>query len=203
MKKSKTLVVFGLILIVISIVIGNYIYLQSDKINKNVVQPKIFEENDDSDNKKDNEGDKSDEIIEGKDDRKEIVIGKKIDLEDFAITIKNLSIGKCLEDKDTLIIDYSWENNSEKSLIPFTSFSIKGYQDNVETDYSMLVEDIDLEKGQKDVKPGGKIENAQTSIGIDSMEAPLEIELTRLLSFDDDIYYIIVNPAELDKQIVD
>lgn len=117
-----------------------------------------------------------------------IVLGEPIELGDYTITVQDYSLGADYEGNDALIIEYDWANNSEDAVAPFMTFTFKGFQDNVETGDVFMVEGVDLETGQKEVRPEGQVEGAQTAVGIDDLSQPLELELTESFSIDNNSY---------------
>lgn len=142
--------------------------------------------------------------VEGKEEvdedllRNEIVLGEPIDLGEYTLTIQNYNLSKDYDGNDALIIEYDWINNSEDTTKPFMTFNIKGFQDGVETDYAIMVEGADLASSQKDVRPGGSIEGAQTTVSISDMNKPLEIELDELFSFDSEPIITEIDLSDLD-----
>ncbi len=89
---------------------------------------------------------------------------------------------------------YDWTNKDEKAGAPFLSFSLKGFQDGVETDDSVFVMDgVDLGIGQKEVKSGATITDAEGVVGITSMDKPMDIELDKLMTFDKAPYTMTIS----------
>lgn len=73
------------------------------------------------------------------------------------------------------------DSGSEKD----TSTNVKAFQDGVELDIAMMMDDsvYDAGLGQKDIKPG-------TTLGVQSAfvltsKSPVEVEVSELISFDD------------------
>lgn len=149
-----------------------------------------------------NNGENNDENTteENNDDETDnsIVLGEPIEVGDFTMTITEFSLGTDYDGNDALIITYDWENSSDESASPFITFDLKAFQDNVQTDDTFMVEGVDLESSQKEVKPEGKIEGAHDAVGINDMTQPLELELEELFSFDDDVYSITIDLSELE-----
>lgn len=129
--------------------------------------------------------------IESTEAEKTIVVGLPITLDDVIITITQLSIVSDYEDNPALKISYDWTNNGDKATSPYMTFIIKGFQDSVETDRVLMSDDIDKGLGQKEVKPGGTI-SAETGILIADMNKPLLLELSELITFDDDAYTMTI-----------
>lgn len=126
-----------------------------------------------------------------------IEVGKNLSLADVTFTITDLSIADDYEGNQALVITYDWENNSEDSKSPYLTFSAKGFQDGVETDSAIFVDGVDLGKGQKEVKSGGKISGAHTTVGIEDMSKPLLLEIDELITFNKDPYYMEIDLNEL------
>jgi|SRR5690625_610973 len=138
------------------------------------------------------------EEIEDDNSGNEIILGQPIDLGEYVITVQNYSLGTDYEGNDALIIEYDWVNNSDESVSPFITFTLKGFQDGVETDDVFMVDGVDLSIGQKEVRPGGEIEGAQDVVGIDDISKTLELELDELISFDDNPYLVEIDLSTLE-----
>lgn len=145
----------------------------------------------------DNEDKEIEEIAE-ESTEKVIVLGKPIELGEYTLTIQKYSLGVDYEGDNALIIEYDWINNSEDSTSPFMTFMLKGFQDDVETDDVFMVEGVDLGIGQKEVRPGGVIKRAQSTVGISDMTKPLELELDELFSFDSQPYIATIDLSTLE-----
>jgi len=128
----------------------------------------------------------------------EIVLGEPIKLGEYTLTIQKYSLGVDYEGNNALIIEYDWVNNSEDTASPFMTFMLKGFQDDVETDDAIMVEGVDLGIGQKEVRPGGVIEGAQSAVGISDTTKPLELELDELISFDSNPYITEIDLSTLE-----
>lgn len=127
-----------------------------------------------------------------------IILGEPIDLDEYTLTIQNYKLSKDYDGNDALIIEYDWINNSEDTARPFMTFNIKGFQDGVETDYAIMVEGADLATSQKEIRPGGSIEGAQTTVSISDMNKPLEIELDESFSFNSEPIITEIDLSDLD-----
>jgi len=136
----------------------------------------------------------ADETTEGSEEEtaeettNEITLGEPMEIGDYTLTIQSYNLGTDSEGKDALIINYDWVNNSEEATTPFMTFSLKGFQDGVETSDVFMVDGVDLGIGQKEVQSGGQIEGAQAVVGIDDMSIPLELELDELITFEENAY---------------
>ncbi len=122
--------------------------------------------------------------VEGK-----IVLGQPVILGDYEMTIRGFEVIKDYQGEDLLKVIYDWKNNSQETRSPFMTFSLKAFQNGVETTDSIhMSEDLDLGSGQKDVKAGGVITDVEDGIGIDDISQPLTLELSELFSFSDEVY---------------
>lgn len=139
----------------------------------------------------------STEEEEEKEGEKEIVLGEPMNIGDYTMTITDYSLGVDYDGNDALIITYDWENTSDETASPFMTFMMMGFQDNAQTDDVFMVEDVDLEPGQKEYKPGGKVEGAHDAVGIDNLDQPLVLELEELMSFEDEVYSTTIDLSEL------
>lgn len=126
-------------------------------------------------------------------DDKTIVLGKTIHFDDFEITVTELKIVDTWDETQCLRITYDWKNTSDKEMTPAFSFIFKAFQNDVEVDNLTISDDVDLGPGQKSVKPGGSITGAHDSVGIEDINAPLLLELSELLSFDDVVYSLEIS----------
>ena len=128
-----------------------------------------------------------------KDDEKVLELGKKVEFDTFDITIKSFSIVKDTDGKPVLKYVYDWTNKDKKAAAPFMTFGLKGFQDGVETDNAVLVmEGVDLGIGQKEVKSGATIKDAEGIVGITAIDKPLDLELDKLISMDSAPYKMTI-----------
>ena len=138
------------------------------------------------------------EVTEEKKDDKKIELNKEMKVGKYSITFTEYKIVKDSDNKPALRVTYDWKNEDDKSVAPFVTFSLKEFQNNVETDsMRILLKDVDLGKGQKEVKPGGKIQGAHTVVGIDSLDKPLTLELDEIISFDSKPLTVELNLSDI------
>ena len=128
----------------------------------------------------------------------DIVIGEPMKIGEYTLTVTGYELVKDYEDKDALVINYDWENNSDEEASPFMTFIFKAFQDSVETDDVFVMDGVDLGIGQKEIKAGGKIEGAQAVVGIDNLDEPLLLEVDELITFDKNPYSVELNLSELE-----
>lgn len=123
---------------------------------------------------------------------KEMIVGK------YTIVFTEYKIIKDTNNKPVLRVTYNWKNNDDKSAYPFMTFSLKGFQDKVETDNMVMVlNNVDLGKGQKEIKPGGEIKGAHTIVGIESLDKPLTLELDKSISFKKKPFTVELNLKDI------
>ena len=151
------------------------------------VDPSNKTENNIIDESEQKDGDKEEQNI--------IRLNEPIKFDDFIITIKDLHVfpSDSEEYPYFLRVDYDWENTGKEKSSPFMTFSLTGFQDGVETNSDYYFSDnLDLGKGQKEVKSGGKIIDAQEPVGIDDIDKPIDIELNESFSFDENTYTLVI-----------
>jgi len=127
----------------------------------------------------------------------ELKIGEEMEFGTFNLTITDLQLSTDYEGNNVLVYTYNWENTGEDATMPSMSFTMNGFQNNVQTSSVSFVEGVNLEAGQKEVRQGGKIEGAQNSVGIDDMSQPLDLELEETFSFSGNTYSTTINLSEL------
>ena len=121
-----------------------------------------------------------------------MIVGK------YTIVFTEYKIVKDTNNKPVLRVTYNWKNNDDKSAYPFMTFSLKGFQDKVETDNMVMVlNNVDLGKGQKEIKPGGEIKGAHTIVGIESLDKPLTLELDKSISFKKKPFTVELNLKDI------
>lgn len=149
--------------------------------------------NESSDQKVESSADEKDK----KSNEREIVVGKPVKIGNDTLTITDLSLGTDFEGKDALIITYDFENGSKEAVTPTFQIHFKGYQDGVQTDDLFMVDGVDLGIGQKEIKPGAKITDAQAVVGITDLSKPLLLEVDELISFTSKPYSLEVDLSKL------
>lgn len=73
------------------------------------------------------------------------------------VTIKGASLGKNYDGKPTIVIDLNWTNHSGESQMASVALLGHAYQDGVEIEQAMIMEDgsgFDLEAANKNIKDG-------------------------------------------------
>ena len=120
-------------------------------------------------------------------------LGKTIEFEKFNVTIKSFAIVKDTDGKPVLKYTYDWTNKDTEKAMPMMTFSVTAFQDGVQTDNTpFVIEGVDLSIGQKEVKQGGAITDADGIVGITSMDKPIELELSESFSLKHDTVYTYI-----------
>ena len=127
-------------------------------------------------------------------DETKIVLGRPITIGDYEVTVQSIGKGTDYEGNSILVINYDFTNNSNREQMASFAVNFTAYQNGIETDSFLMSDDIDLGIGQKKIKPGTTITGVQTGavLGDDSV---LTIELDELISFDDLVFTIEVDPT--------
>ncbi len=120
-------------------------------------------------------------------------VGKEVQVGDYSVTVTKLKIVKDWDGNKVLKVTYDWKNNSSEATAPFVSISFTGFQDGVQTDWSYFSDAINLEKSQKEVKPGAALAGVQDGVGITDMSKPLVIELEQWGGFGYETYTMTID----------
>ena len=111
--------------------------------------------------------------------------------DDFTIEITDLKTKG-----DDLIIEYTFNNESEESQTPIWSVSFTGYQDGVELSQSYKGGNY---KHQKSILPGYSSEGLEKRIEVDNDSDPIILKVTPWVDFADTVYA----EFEVDLQALD
>ena len=145
----------------------------------------------------------SDEFLEAQaiadaqiNDETKIVLGRPITIGDYEVTVQSIGKGTDYEGNSILVINYDFTNNSNREQMASFAVNFTAYQNGIETDSFLISDDIDLGIGQKKIKPGTTITGVQTGAVLED-DSVLTIELDELISFDEVVFTIEVDPASL------
>ena len=145
----------------------------------------------------------SDEFLEAQaiadaqiNDETKIVLGRPITIGDYEVTVQSIGKGTDYEGNSILVINYDFTNNSNREQMASFAVNFTAYQNGIETDSFLMSDDIDLGIGQKKIKPGTTITGVQTGAVLED-DSVLTIELDELISFDEVVFTIEVDPASL------
>ena len=127
-------------------------------------------------------------------DATKIVLGRAITIGDYVVTVQSIGKGTDYEGNNILVINYDFTNNSDTEQMASFAVNFTAYQNGIETDSFLMSDDIDLGIGQKKIKPGTTITGVQTGAVLED-DSVLTIELDELISFDDLVFTIEVDPT--------
>lgn len=104
---------------------------------------------------------------------------------DYYIKIDSAKKGKDYSGNDVLIVTYIWTNNSDEEQMFSTAFHITAYQDGIECDSFVFVDEIDSNKSLTNIKPGVSYE-VQDAYALNG-NGDVVIEVKEWFSFDDEV----------------
>ncbi|WP_051226347.1 DUF5067 domain-containing protein [Butyrivibrio sp. MC2013] len=109
------------------------------------------------------------------------------DLGDYHVKINDATFGEDYEGNPMIVIHYDFTNNSDEAQSALWSLSSKAYQDGIELDTAIALDDDMYDAGisQKEIKPGVTIEDCQEAYTLTS-DSPVEFEMSELISFSDE-----------------
>lgn len=99
---------------------------------------------------------------------------------EYAITIDGSRLSTDYSDRQALIVDYTFTNNSDSAISFMVAASAKAFQNGVELS-TALGTDADPMSLMNDVKPGASIQVQQAYVLSDSSD--VTVEVTKLISF--------------------
>lgn len=119
-------------------------------------------------------------------------------LGDYYVEIKDAFLTQDYEHKPVIVIIYSWTNNSDETTANWTSVIEKAFQDGIELESAIMVDDERYDSGSSmnDVRPGTTID-IQVAYVMTSETSKVEFEISELISFSDDIVYKEFDPSSL------
>lgn len=102
----------------------------------------------------------------------------------YAVTIDSCKQTKDYNGKASVVITYTWTNNSDKAQAFYTTISDKAFQDGVELETAYLTSGESAENSTKEIKPGKSIQVKQAFV-LDSKKEPVTVEVSEIFSFSD------------------
>ena len=117
-------------------------------------------------------------------DSNQNIMNDEGNIDDYHIKIISAQKGKDYKDQDAVIVTYEWTNNSDGEQMFSTAFDASVYQNGVECETAIMMDDIDNEKSLTNIKPGASLEVKQAYVLNDNSD--IEVEVTAWISFDDD-----------------
>lgn len=100
-------------------------------------------------------------------------------LGDYTVEIKSSSVIQDYDGNSTVVITYSWTNNSSETTMPMSSVVTKVFQDGIglEGIYIIGSEDYDPDTTMTEVRPGTTID-VQEAFTLNNATSPIEVEIS-------------------------
>lgn len=117
----------------------------------------------------------------------------------YDAAIRQASLSADSEGKPAIIITYSWTNNSGEAASPMAKMLEKAYQDGVQLSAAVMGEDYDIGARTQEVPPGTTVD-VPCAFVLNSETAPVEFELSELLSLSSDTLARTYDPASLKSE---
>lgn len=102
----------------------------------------------------------------------------------YAVSIDDCTVTSDYSGKPTIVVTYTFTNNSDKAVPFFTAISAKAFQNGVELDTG-VVKDIDVQSTLNEIKSGATTTVQQAYVLDDQTE--VLVECSELISLDDTI----------------
>ena len=99
-------------------------------------------------------------------------------VDDYDVKIGECAFGEDYEGNKMIVVNYDFTNNSDEAIAPFIAVTMKAFQDGVELEMAIAMDDsvYDAGIGQKEIKPGASITGCQNAY-ILSSDSPVEVEV--------------------------
>ena len=111
---------------------------------------------------------------------------KKADAK-FVVKLGETKVIKDYEGKPTLLVNYSFTNNSDKKQSFMVAIKDAAFQDGIGlNDAITMGNEYDSELQMKEIMPG-KTLNVQAAYVLDDTTTPVEIQISELISFNDEL----------------
>lgn len=102
----------------------------------------------------------------------------------YVVTIEGSALAEDYEGKDSLVVNFTFTNNSDEDANFMFATQAKAFQDGIELESAILLDNTaNIDNALKDVKPGATIEVAGAYV-LDGT-SDVTVEVTELISFDD------------------
>lgn len=101
---------------------------------------------------------------------------------DYDVTIGDCAFGTDYEGNNMIVVNYDFTNNSEETIAPIWALSIQAFQDGVELEIAMVLDDTvyDAAIAQKELQPGASMSGCQSAFVMTS-DSPVEVEVAPLI----------------------
>lgn len=129
---------------------------------------------------------------------KEVLPPSAGDLEDYHAVIKQAALASDSEGNPAIVITYAWTNNSEEATSPMMKMLEKAFQNGEQLNAAVMGEDsgYNIEARTQDVPPGTTVD-VPCAFTLVNEKAPVEFELSALLSLSGSTLAKTFDPAEL------
>lgn len=101
---------------------------------------------------------------------------------DYAVTIDGATFGADYQGAKTIVVNYTWTNNSEKATSFMVAIDAQAFQNGVQLE-NAIGSGVDSQATMKDLKPGAST-TVQRAYVLDD-NSNVTVECTELISFDD------------------
>lgn len=109
-------------------------------------------------------------------------------LGDYSVDIKDSTLTKDYSGKPSIVITYTFTNNGEEAVSAMFALRDTAYQNGIQLE-SAIISDSAIYNAQnkmKDIKTGGTLD-VQAAFLLDSETAPVELEISELISLSDEM----------------
>lgn len=102
----------------------------------------------------------------------------------FAVTIGDSHVTKDYQGKQALVVDFSFQNNSDKATSFIVAVSAKAFQNGVQLETGIVTGDkkFDAANSMKEIKPGASIQAQYAYVLADTSD--VTVEVTELISLN-------------------
>lgn len=106
---------------------------------------------------------------------------------EYSVAIDGSHLTKDYEGKPTLVVDFTFKNNSDKASSFLVAVSAKAFQNGVELETAIVGDDkkFDSGAGMKEIKPGASLKVQSAYVLADKSD--VTVEVSELISFDDSL----------------
>lgn len=105
----------------------------------------------------------------------------------YAVTIDGSRMTKDYEGKPTLVVDFTFQNNSDKASSFLVAVSAKAFQNGVQLESAIVGDDKKFDSGAplKEIKPGASLKVQSAYVLAD--KADVTVEVSESFSFDESL----------------
>lgn len=101
----------------------------------------------------------------------------------YGITIDGAEVGEDYKGAPVIIVTYTFTNNSDEDIAAYVAISDKAFQNGIELSSAHVVDGVDSEGWDADIKPGVSV-TYQRAYEL-SDQSDVTVECSELISFDD------------------